>query len=620
MSFPIVLNTTVQSHNENFNREIIIRNGLTVLIGPNGSGKTHLLRAIKNALPQHIQGKKIRFISAGRMGMLEQSRSDYDGHRGDHILYNHANFGSKSDVDRRHNIETLNGDFQTLSERADILVKVQERLKKLFKRDLIIEWDAGTLRVVFARLDKEGAPYSSGREASGLLHLVGLLAALYDDDVGALMLDEPEVSLHPQLQAFLLNEIASAAGHYSEGGFKKIIVMATHSTEMLNILKCDDLLSLVFCHDLDTAPVQISPESGELQNKKVQALVARLGQEHKLSLFCKKPLLVEGPSDALICSFLSQKLGVHLEASGSQLLPVIGTGQMPVVSKFIRLLGKTPVVLADADAFADNLELTNYYLAGSIVADQKAAESGAASATALATAAYNDFCQLVNSKWEEIKDIAITHPYWVNKGEGEETKAKRRAVFCALFSHDDSTLSDLNTDRSWITIRSRLEAVLGLLELAGCFILRKGAIESYYQSSDIFTSEGKPSAAVDEIEHLDGLETSTLEVVLPEVTRCIKFASQGEKINEAESLRDVLLSIAAPAVAKLNAGSNTQEMKILCKTILREKSELFDLSVEGEQLSIALKSNILNVRGFPITLEKGEDVVSKIERSLQSSA
>lgn len=620
MPFPIVLNTTVQSHNGNFNREITIRNGLTILIGPNGSGKTHLLRAIKNALPEHVQGKKIRFISAGRMGMLEQSRSDYDGHRGSRILYEEANFGSKSDVDRRHNIETLNGDFQTLSERADILVKVQERLKKLFKRDLIIEWDAGTLKVVFARLDREGAPYSSGREASGLLHLVGLLAALYDDDVGALMLDEPEVSLHPQLQAFLLNEIASAAGHYSEGGFKKIIVMATHSTEMLNILKSDDLLSLVFCHDLDTAPVQISPESGELQNKKIQALVARLGQEHKLSLFCKKPLLVEGPSDALICSFLSQKLGVHLEASGSQLLPVIGTGQMPVVSKFIRLMGKTPVVLADADAFADSLELTNYYLNGCIIADQKAAESGAASAASLANAAYNDFCQLANNKWEEIKDIATPHPYWVNKGEGEETKAKRRSVFCALFSHDESTLSDLNADRSWITIRNRLEAVLGLLELAGCFILRRGAIESYYQSSDIFTSEGKPSAAVDEIEHLDSLDPSTLEVALPEVTKCIKFASQGEKINEAESLRDVLLSIAAPAVAKLNAGSNTQEMKVLCKTILREKSELFDLTVEGEQLSIALKSNILNVRGFPISIEKGEDVVSKIERILKPKA
>ncbi|TBW12407.1 AAA family ATPase [Azotobacter chroococcum subsp. isscasi] len=620
MSFPFVLNTTVQSHNGNFNREITIRNGLTVLIGPNGSGKTHLLRAIKNALPQYVQGKKIRFISAGRMGLLEQNRSDYDGHRGSNILYEHANFGSKSDIARRHNIETLNGDFQTLSERADILVKVQERLRKLFKRDLIIEWDAGTLKVVFARLDKEGSPYSSGREASGLLHLVGLLAALYDDDVGALMLDEPEVSLHPQLQAFLLNEITSAAGHYSESGFKKIIIMATHSTEMLNILKCEDLLSLVFCHDLDTAPVQIPPESGVLQNKKVQALVARLGQEHKLSLFCKKPLLVEGPSDALISSFLSQKLELHLEASGSQILPVIGTGQMPVVSKFMKLLGKTPVVLADADAFADGLELTNYYLDGSIAADQKAAASGAASAISLANSAYNDFCKLVNDKWQDIAPLAIAHPYWVNKEEGEDVKAKRRAALCTLFSHDESALSDITPNRAWVVMKSRLEAVLDLLELAGCFILRKGAIESYYQSSDTFTSEGKPSAAVDEIEHLDGLAPSQLEALLPEMARCIKFASQGEKINEAESLRDVLLSIAAPAMAKLNAGSNTQEMKVLCKTILREKSELFELTIENDQLIIKLNSNILNVSGFPIALKKDEDVIKKIECSLRSNA
>lgn len=620
MSFPLDLNTTVQSHNGNFNREVTLRSGLTVLVGPNGSGKTHLLRAIKDALPPHIQGKKIRFISAGRMGMLEQSRSDYDGHRGSRILYDNANFGTKGDVDRRHNIETLNGDFQTLAERADILVKVQERLKKLFKRDIIIEWDAGTLKVVFARLDTESEPYSAGREASGLLHLVGLLSALYDDDVGALMLDEPEVSLHPQLQAFLLNEIVSAAGHYSESGYKKIIVMATHSTEMLKVLKCDDLLSLIFCHDLETAPVQIPLDSGVLQNRKIQALVARLGQEHKLSLFCGKPLLVEGPSDALICSFLSQKLELHLEASGSQILPVIGTGQMPIVSKFMKLLGKKSVVLADADAFADGLELINYYLDGCLVADQQAAISGAASAISMANSTYNDFCQLVESNWDDISTLSSSHPYWVNKGEGEETQAKRRSAFCALFSNDESILSDLSPNRIWVIIKCRLEAVLSLLELAGCFILRRGAIESYYQSSDVFTSEGKPTAAVDEIEHLDSLTALELESLLPEMTRCIKFASLGEKINEAESLRDILLSIAAPALGKLNIGSNTQEMKILCKNILREKSELFGLEVKDERLIISMKSKILNVSGFPITLNKGDDVVRIVERCLQSNA
>lgn len=620
MTFPLELNTTIQSHNGNFSRPITLRSGLTVLIGPNGSGKTHLLRAIKASITAHLSEKKVRFLSAGRMGMLEQSRADYDGHRGTNIRYDDANFGSKSDVERRHNIETLNGDFQTLSERADILIKVQERLKKLFKRDLIIEWDAGTLKVVFARLDNESAPYSSGREASGLLHLVGILAALYDDDVGALILDEPEVSLHPQLQAFLLNEIISAAGHYSEGGFKKIIVMATHSTEMLNVLKVEDLQSLVFCHDLETPPVQIDPSAGELQNRKIQALVARLGQEHKLSLFCRRPLLVEGPSDALICSFLSKKLELHLEAAGSQILPVIGTGQMPVVSKFMRLLGKTPVILADADAFADGLELTNYFLADCPEADQEAASSGALSATSIATAAYNDFCKLVLDNWSDISQKAMEHPYWINKGDGDDTQAKRRSAFSTLFSISASDLNALSNSAQWLVIKSRIEAVLCLLEIAGCFILRKGAIESYYQSSDVFTSEGKPSAAVDEIAHLDTLSSAQLETLIPEIIRCIKFASLGEKINEADSLRDVLLSIAAPAMGKLNVGTNTQEIKILCKTILRERAEIFDLSVDGEKLAISMNSKILNVTGFPVELKKGDDVLRVIENALKSNA
>jgi len=402
MTFPIEFEANVDSHNGNFNISITIRNGLTILIGPNGSGKTHLLRAIKTSLPSQSKNKKVRFISAGRAGLIEQYRSDFDGQRSTNIRYENATFGSKSDVTRRHKTETLNGDFQTLSERADILIKVQERLRKLFKRDLIVEWDAGSLKVIFARLDDESEPYSSGREASGLLHLVGILSALYDDEVGVLLIDEPEVSLHPQLQAFLLNEILDSAGHPSEGGFKKLIIMATHSTEMLRISNPQDLVSLIFCHDLNTPPVQIKPDAGELQNRKLQILIARLGQEHKLALFSRRPLLVEGPSDVMLCGFLSHKLEYHLEAAGSQILPVIGKGQMPVVAKFMTLLGKSPVVLADADAFADGMELTNIFLNNCDEANKAAADTGASSAISLASDVYNDFCDLVVSSINNI--------------------------------------------------------------------------------------------------------------------------------------------------------------------------------------------------------------------------
>lgn len=622
MNFPISIKANINSHNGNFARDIEIQGGLTILIGPNGGGKTHLLRGLKQPLLSIANGKKVRFLSAGRMGLLEQYRSDYDGQRGSNPRYEEASFGSKRDTSRRHQTETLNGDFQTLSERADILIKVQERLRKLFKRDLIIEWDAGTLKVVFARLDTTSKPYSSGREASGLLHLVGILAALYDDEVGVLLIDEPEVSLHPQLQSFLLNEITTAAGHPSEGGYKKIVIMATHSTEMLQITKPSDLTSLIFCHDLDKPPVQLNPGNEQLKNRKLQALIARLGQEHKLSLFCRRPLLVEGPSDVMIASFISNKLELHLEAAGSQLLPVIGKGQMPVVAKFMRLIGKNPVVLADADAFTDDMDLVQCFLANSPAADASASKLGAPSAIKLASSTYSDFCSLVGPNWGDLSKLAERHPYYVNAEESVDEKVKRRAAFCTLMSLAGSDLKGLTNADKWSSMKDRLEVVLRLLEESGCFILRKGAIESYYQASDIYTSEGKPTAAVDEIEHLDQSSIIEIRENLGDVVRCIEHASDGKRIDEAESLRDILLSIAAPATARLSANekTTTQDINILAKTILGERANIFKCSVDGGKLTIDIESKILNVKGFPVTIDKNGDVVKIIERVLRSNA
>ena len=620
MAFPVTLTANISSHNGSFNRSFILNKGLTVLLGPNGSGKTHFLRGLKSSFGNHVSGKKVRFLSAGRMGMLEQFRSDFDGYRGGTPNYDSATYGAKGDSARRHQMETLNGDFQTLAERADILIKIQERLRKLFKRDLLVEWDAGNLKMLFSRLDVESQPYSSGREASGLMHLVGILSALYDDEVGALLLDEPEVSLHPQLQAFLLKEIISVAGHPSEGGNKKFVVIATHSTEMVQIARPDDLLSLVFCYDLNSDPVQIAADAGELKNKKIQGLIARLGQEHKLSLFCKRPLLVEGPSDVMICSALSSKADLHLEAAGSQLLPVIGKGQMPIVTKLLRLLGKEPVALADADGIADGLELINQFLTDCSVADQDAAVLGFASATVMANNIYGDFCKLVQNRWNDLAAIAEPHPYWVNKKDGEDDLAKRRAAFCTLFSTADAELSKLATDDSWVKIKQRISALLDVLEKSGLFVLRRGSIESYYQHSDCLTSIGKPSAAADEMEFISQLEKMEIEAPYADILRCVQFASNAESICEADALRDLLLSVAAPAHARLKTGESAKDFNLLARSILGERSKIFDLAVKDGSIVISIASKILSVDGFPLTIRKDDDVVKIVTSALASNA
>ncbi|WP_431521330.1 AAA family ATPase [Aeromonas caviae] len=47
MSFPLELTANINSHNGNFTRKFTLNRGLTVLLGPNGSGKTHLLRGLR---------------------------------------------------------------------------------------------------------------------------------------------------------------------------------------------------------------------------------------------------------------------------------------------------------------------------------------------------------------------------------------------------------------------------------------------------------------------------------------------------------------------------------------------------------------------------------------------
>lgn len=620
MSFPIEVKSNIQLSGISLSHKIVLNSGLTTLIGPNGSGKTQILRGLKNSF-NSITNKKIQFISAGRIGTIEHFRSDYDGYRGTNIQYDSANFGTKGDVQRRHNIETLNGNFQTLSERPDILVKVQERLRKLFKRDLSIDWDAGSLKVSFTHFEFNSEAYSSGREASGLLHLIGILGALYDDEIGVLLIDEPEVSLHPQLQSFLLKEIKSVSGFPSKGGYKKLIVQATHSTEMVEFRSIDELPSLVFCYNPANQPIQISRDAGELQSQKLKSLMARIGQEHKLALFSKKPLLVEGPSDSIICAGIDNKLNYYLEASGSQLLPVIGKGQFPIVVKLMNLLGKTPFVLADADAVADNLELTNYFF-NTDKANEIVAKLGFSSATKMSTSIFNDFCQLVMNDWDNIKTLAENSIYWKSKKDDDDLDIiKRRSAFSMLFSVEQSKIVELDKENKWGSIKERLKTMISVLRNLNCFVLTKGPIEAYYKTLSDITSLEKPSAAVTEVEYLLSLTEAEVKMQYDEIVKCVEDCAKSEIISEAEALRDLLLAVISPLVASLNNSSTEQKLNSLARSIIGDRSKLFKYEILKNEnnvygIRVLLNSQVLEIDGIPFVIQKNDNPIVLVNTSL----
>lgn len=599
MDFQLSITANINSHEGNFSREIELRSPLTFIVGPNGSGKTHLLKGLKGSFNSYTN-KKVRFISAGRLGPLEIYRSNYDQYDRPSEADN-ATHGHKSDSKYRHKIETINGDLHTLSARTDILIKVRERLQKLFKRNIKIDWDAGNLKVSFARLDNSDSYYSSGREASGLLHLVGILSALYDDEVGVLLIDEPEVSLHPQLQAFLLKEITRVAGIPGEDGYKKIIVMATHSTEMIKISKTDDLLSFIFCNDLKEEPIQIPKNAGELKNGKLRTLITRLGQEHKLALFSRTPLLVEGPSDVIVCNALSDKLDLNLEAAGSQILPINGKKAMPETVKLFRLMGKTPTVLVDADGFADGLNLINAYFSDEEIrniADTLASKQGMDGILKVTNDIYNKFCTLVDKNWDEIAEIAKNHPYFTLLQD--EVLNKKRSVLCTLLNHD-------NLSGEWDRLKNRITALFNIFEEVGLFILRKGALESYYDDNVI---EDKVNASVIESEKILSLSEDNLESRYQDIIKCLKYASDSESIDESRAIRDELLSFVSPIHAHYAEGEENLNT-------LGRQSSIFHHRINDEgKLEVSITSKVLDVKGFPIILNKDDDVRKVINNKL----
>lgn len=599
MDFQLSITANINSHEGNFSREIELRSPLTFIVGPNGSGKTHLLKGLKGSFNSYTN-KKVRFISAGRLGPLEIYRSNYDQYDRPSEADN-ATHGHKSDAKYRHKIETINGDLHTLSARTDILIKVRERLQKLFKRNIKIDWDAGNLKVSFARLDNSDSYYSSGREASGLLHLVGILSALYDDEVGVLLIDEPEVSLHPQLQAFLLKEITRVAGIPGEDGYKKIIVMATHSTEMIKISKTDDLLSFIFCNDLKEEPIQIPKNAGELKNGKLRTLITRLGQEHKLALFSRTPLLVEGPSDVIVCNALSDKLDLNLEAAGSQILPINGKEAMPETVKLFRLMGKTPTVLVDADGFADGLNLINAYFSDEEIrniADTLASKQGMDGILKVTNDIYNKFCTLVDKNWDEIAEIAKNHPYFTLLQD--EVLNKKRSVLCTLLNHD-------NLSGEWDRLKNRITALFNIFEEVGLFILRKGALESYYDDNVI---EDKVNASVIESEKILSLSEDNLESRYQDIIKCLKYASDSESIDESRAIRDELLSFVSPIHAHYAEGEENLNT-------LGRQSSIFHHRINDEgKLEVSITSKVLDVKGFPIILNKDDDVRKVINNKL----
>jgi hypothetical protein len=587
---------------------ITLHSGITTLLGPNASGKTQLLLEIKKSLKD--RKLKVKYLSAGRLGPLESYRSNYDGNSS-HNIDENVNYGSPKKTQYRHDAETIMGSMQTLSERYDVFIKIKEILEKLYGRNIKIYWYKGLLKASFCNLndENENENYASSRESSGLLHLVALLSSLYDDEIDAVIIDEPEVSLHPQLQSFIYQEIKKVSG-FPTGERNKIVILATHSTQFITLNTPKDLCSIVFCHGIETAPVQISPDQKELKEGEIRKLIKKIGYKYKMALFCKSPLMVEGDSDELICAALNEKLSLNIEGAGSQILPVGGKPQMTDAIKLMRLIGKSPVILGDADVFADGLKVINGIMnnseALSIVEKNEATE--------LVSKTYSKFKTGVIDKWDKISSIITNCPNYDSSIKCQEI-AQKRAAFTWIMTAEHAMINDTNVP-GLENIKEQMDNLFSFLNKIGIFILKKGTIEEYYHQTknkdkphgaENKKKLGKIDLALEEANQIWEAEEQSIRERYSDVIEAIQFATKSVEINEAKAIKSSLNRVIFTALDSIDKSETFINKKVKSE-INHAEANLFDIKKEVIDdeicLVFSLKSKILDIKGFPVTKRK----------------
>ena len=320
------------------------------MVGPNGSGKSQFADALFHALNGTLGSG--RFLGTDRLAEMSGSNT-FRNFWGDSFASGFAKeqFGSlKSAGVQGSGIDTI----VLLEERMDLRIQIEATLSHLFDREILLEWDSGRLVPTVARRSG-GSSYRLDREeCHGIKELLVMLTHLYDDKNQYLIIDEPELNLHPQYQAFLMQEVRKVAGDPESNYKKKVVFLVTHSPFILDLRSEEDFKSVI-SFDLEySVPKQVV--SLPLDMSSVSSFVRRLNVHHKQFFFSDNPIFVEGILDAWLVEAMMEARGESVAGAGSCIIDAGGAEEVNQYLKLCQGLGKTAHFLYDLDSlFRGNL-------------------------------------------------------------------------------------------------------------------------------------------------------------------------------------------------------------------------------------------------------------------------
>jgi hypothetical protein len=305
-------------------------------VGPNGSGKSKALTAIYNELNRSENREhgfpvvaliRTERVSAHLIPSAQENRPGVERPKTDYMQL----------LSTAHQHASVNAAIALLDRDIKLQIRVLATMQQILGREVRLDYFNGEL--IPSLVDsRTNIKYEFRNEAQGLLELLTLLTYTYCDKFDALFIDEPELSLHPQHQAFLLEELRRS---------NKWVILVTHSPFMMNVQKLEDLRGIVCFHTDGRPPSQIQEDADKLDK-----IVTLLTEDKSVLFFAEQPVFCEGANDSLLIASLYRALGMGVAPSGFP-ISMTGSGNVLTAVRLAHYLGKRASAILDQDVILE---------------------------------------------------------------------------------------------------------------------------------------------------------------------------------------------------------------------------------------------------------------------------
>lgn len=481
--------------------------GVNYLVGPNGSGKSRFADYLKASLARADYTP--RYLSAERLAGFEKHQNIMGHSSALHQGFNVGGFQTYKSYGEQQGLAI--DAFVILKEKMDVRIRIEAFLSSLFGRRIRFAEEGGFLKPKMQRIVGGNEYEMKESECHGLKELITLLAFIYDDQFNALIIDEPELHLHPQFQTFLLAEVRRASGDPRVDPKKKTFFLITHSPYLLDFRVLDDLRQCLLFHV--EAPPTVIGGLDEQDEFVLERLLPRLNTHHKQFFFAQRPIFVEGYTDQQIFSLIQDGRGKLLGATGSCFIDVNGKDEQDF---FFRLCSQLNL---DAQFISDLDVITRGSFRNTISDDERVKNHVARAGIG---ASLMDAIRLLNVKLD-----SLTHAIEVSTDQAlsdiqvavqttQDTESKRYRVLMACIHNRDMLIASLTANVGEIDYIIAMSSRIGEATMvAGVYLLPRGVLEnhlaSYTGSPYVVSEKAKPSIFETERNFLLSAESTDIE-------------------------------------------------------------------------------------------------------------